>query len=58
MEFRDRLTGVLLGTALGDALGLVCAGMSARRVQVLAIGSNTSTRLWASKSPLAQPPMT
>lgn len=32
MEFRDRLTGVLLGTALGDALGLVCEGMSAGRI--------------------------
>src|SRR6185436_1739964 len=32
MENRDRLTGVLLGTAVGDALGLVCEGMSARRI--------------------------
>ncbi len=32
MEFRERLSGVLLGTALGDALGLVCEGMSARRI--------------------------
>src|SRR6187549_2768922 len=32
MEFRDRLAGVLLGTALGDALGLVCEGMSAKRI--------------------------
>jgi ADP-ribosyl-[dinitrogen reductase] hydrolase len=32
MEFRDRLTGVLLGTALGDALGLACEGMSAKRI--------------------------
>ena len=32
MEFRERLTGVLLGTALGDALGLVCEGMSAKRI--------------------------
>jgi ADP-ribosyl-[dinitrogen reductase] hydrolase len=32
MEFRDRLTGVLLGTAVGDALGLVCEGMSAKRI--------------------------
>src|SRR6185436_17286184 len=32
MDFRDRLTGVLLGTAVGDALGLVCEGMSARRI--------------------------
>lgn len=32
MEFRDRMTGVLLGTAVGDALGLVCEGMSAKRI--------------------------
>jgi ADP-ribosylglycohydrolase len=32
MDFRDRLTGVLLGTAVGDALGLVCEGMSSRRI--------------------------
>jgi ADP-ribosylglycohydrolase len=32
MEFRERLSGVLLGTAVGDALGLVCEGMSARRI--------------------------
>ena len=32
MELRERLTGVLLGTALGDALGLVCEGMSAKRI--------------------------
>ncbi len=32
MEFRERFRGVLLGTAVGDALGLVCEGMSARRI--------------------------
>jgi ADP-ribosylglycohydrolase len=32
MEFRERLAGVLLGTAVGDALGLVCEGMSAKRI--------------------------
>lgn len=32
MELRDRLVGVLLGTAVGDALGLVCEGMSAKRI--------------------------
>jgi len=32
MELRERLTGVLLGTAVGDALGLVCEGMSAKRI--------------------------
>jgi ADP-ribosylglycohydrolase len=32
MDFRERLTGVLLGTAVGDALGLVCEGMSAKRI--------------------------
>jgi ADP-ribosylglycohydrolase len=32
MEFRERLQGVLLGTAVGDALGLACEGMSARRI--------------------------
>src|SRR6185503_9163525 len=32
MEFGERLSGVLLGTALGDALGLVCEGMSAKRI--------------------------
>jgi ADP-ribosyl-[dinitrogen reductase] hydrolase len=32
MEFRDRLAGVLLGTAVGDALGLACEGMSAERI--------------------------
>jgi len=32
MELRDRLAGVLLGTALGDALGLACEGMSAKRI--------------------------
>jgi len=32
MDFRERLTGVLLGTAVGDALGLVCEGMSAARI--------------------------
>ena len=29
---RDRLRGLLLGTALGDALGLPCEGLSASRV--------------------------
>jgi ADP-ribosylglycohydrolase len=28
----ERLTGILLGTALGDALGLPCEGMSARAI--------------------------
>lgn len=28
----DRLSGVLLGTALGDALGLACEGMSAKAI--------------------------
>jgi ADP-ribosylglycohydrolase len=32
MDFRERLTAVLLGTALGDALGLACEGMSAKRI--------------------------
>ena len=32
MEFRERLAGVLLGTAVGDALGLVCEGMSSKRI--------------------------
>lgn len=32
MDLRERLAGVLLGTAVGDALGLVCEGMSARRI--------------------------
>ena len=32
MEFRERLAGVLLGTAVGDALGLACEGMSAKRI--------------------------
>lgn len=32
MELRERLAGVLLGTAVGDALGLVCEGMSAKRI--------------------------
>jgi ADP-ribosylglycohydrolase len=32
MEFQERLSGVLLGTAVGDALGLVCEGMSSRRI--------------------------
>jgi ADP-ribosylglycohydrolase len=32
MDPRERLSGVLLGTALGDALGLVCEGMSAKRI--------------------------
>jgi ADP-ribosylglycohydrolase len=32
MEIRDRLAGVLLGTAVGDALGLVCEGMSPERI--------------------------
>jgi len=32
MEFRERLAGVLLGSAVGDALGLVCEGMSAKRI--------------------------
>jgi ADP-ribosyl-[dinitrogen reductase] hydrolase len=32
MDLRERLTGVLLGTAVGDALGLVCEGMSAKRI--------------------------
>lgn len=32
MEPSDRLRGVLLGTALGDALGLPCEGMPARAI--------------------------
>jgi ADP-ribosyl-[dinitrogen reductase] hydrolase len=32
MELRDRIAGTLLGTAVGDALGLPCEGMSAKRI--------------------------
>ena len=32
MDAEARIAGVLLGTALGDALGLPCEGMSARRI--------------------------
>ncbi|HZE96322.1 MAG TPA: ADP-ribosylglycohydrolase family protein [Planctomycetota bacterium] len=32
MDLRDRVAGTLLGTALGDALGLPCEGMSAARI--------------------------
>ncbi len=32
MDLRDRVAGTLLGTALGDALGLPCEGMSAKRI--------------------------
>lgn len=32
MDHRERLTGVLLGTAVGDALGLACEGMSPKRI--------------------------
>lgn len=32
MDLRDRVAGVLLGTAVGDALGLPCEGMSAPRI--------------------------
>jgi ADP-ribosyl-[dinitrogen reductase] hydrolase len=32
MDTGDRLTGVLLGTAVGDALGVVTEGMSAKRI--------------------------
>ena len=32
MILRDRVAATLLGTALGDALGLPCEGMSARRI--------------------------
>jgi ADP-ribosyl-[dinitrogen reductase] hydrolase len=32
MDRRERLAGTLLGTAVGDALGLPCEGMSARRI--------------------------
>jgi len=32
MDLRDRIAGTLLGTALGDALGLPCEGMSAKRI--------------------------
>src|SRR6185295_15479599 len=32
MDLRDRVSGTLLGTALGDALGLPCEGMSAKRI--------------------------
>ena len=32
MDLRDRVAGTLLGTAVGDALGLPCEGMSATRI--------------------------
>jgi len=32
VDLRDRVAGTLLGTALGDALGLPCEGMSAKRI--------------------------
>src|SRR5258708_29490642 len=32
MDLRARVAGTLLGTALGDALGLPCEGMSAKRI--------------------------
>src|SRR5882672_2879924 len=32
MDLRDRVAGTLLGTALGDALGLPCEGLSAKRI--------------------------
>jgi ADP-ribosyl-[dinitrogen reductase] hydrolase len=32
MDLRDRVAGALLGTAVGDALGLPCEGMSAKRI--------------------------
>ena len=32
MDLRDRVAGTLLGTALGDALGLPCEGLSANRI--------------------------
>jgi ADP-ribosylglycohydrolase len=32
VDLRDRVAGALLGTALGDALGLPCEGMSAARI--------------------------
>lgn len=32
VEREDRLAGILLGTALGDALGLPCEGMSAKTI--------------------------
>lgn len=32
MDIRDRLAGALLGTALGDALGLACEGISATAI--------------------------
>ncbi|HLY09173.1 MAG TPA: ADP-ribosylglycohydrolase family protein [Planctomycetota bacterium] len=32
MDLRDRLAGTLLGTAVGDALGLPCEGLSATRI--------------------------
>lgn len=32
MERRERIAGTLLGTALGDALGLPCEGLSAKRI--------------------------
>ena len=32
MDLRDRVAGCLLGTAVGDALGLPCEGMSSKRI--------------------------
>ncbi|MBX9686150.1 MAG: ADP-ribosylglycohydrolase family protein [Candidatus Obscuribacterales bacterium] len=32
-EFEDRLAGVLLGTALGDALGLICEGLNKEQIK-------------------------
>jgi len=32
MDLQDRVAGTLLGTAVGDALGLPCEGMSAKRI--------------------------
>lgn len=37
-DFEDRLTGVLLGTAVGDALGLPCENLSPRRRRKLFSG--------------------
>ena len=44
IDFQDRLAGLLIGTAVGDAIGLPREGMSARRVLRLFGGSPLSHR--------------
>ncbi len=44
IDFQDRLAGLLIGTAVGDAIGLPREGMSARRALRLFGGSPLSHR--------------